>query len=837
MIKPRVKRTAASLDDDSPFQAWPAESEAGALEQWESSTSLEWFGAIGEAAPAAEEEINTKCTDSGAGIIGQTDRRQPVADTTALPHRWICQLYIRRKDPLGNPEETAATGVLVSPCHVLTAAHAIKEEKPNDRGGRVLWEADYIRVTPGRDGERAPFGTHAVTKAPRIAPGWRPRGDSGSEHHDYALLTLDKRIGNETFKAIGNRKLFYWGSAQCPEATAVSQDPTSLVRATGISAGYPNDRGGAKTMFSTSGQLGVTRAGQFMVFAADACQGQSGSPVWVVSGGKHQLVGLLVRVQAGSASVIPFTREVAKQLRAWMGSESDAFPAAEAEGFDVEAESIGDEASESALGESAFEEEGFEGTFEEETLEERASEESTSEENAFEAQTFEEEALEESASEDLSESFDSAEARPNDEWTTTSEFAGEEPGAEGQVPATAVTIGKLAFLTPIAKPLDPGIYNGPAEYRIAPTLQKCLMDAVAKLKIGAGSPIALVDLTKDPSAPDFAGWHHKAQTFPASIGKLIPMLAAFQLRSDLKGIRAAMPAAPLADVFAEARKRWLATQTPPSGAAVTPVSGALGRQGDLVTWNKKPITLPPKSSLPNLETIFGPAAAVEFASQWFQMRRAPACPECNEYVYLESIDKSGGDRKHKFHQRLKLMVSFSNNSAANSCLTDIGFPYIASVLLQTGLWDAARGGGLWGGAGYANLTWRGSPLGQGPLTVTVGALAALMVLIARNLAVDAGSSAAMRALLDKDAYPGGHTRSGFQDGLKAEAKRLGRSPATVFSKLGLLPGREYDCAIVERDEAGKKLRYVAVALNVPGTPLIEKLAVELDQCIRVNNGL
>jgi len=95
----------------------------------------------------------------------------------------------------------------------------------------------------------------------------------------------------------------------------------------------------------------------------------------------------------------------------------------------------------------------------------------------------------------------------------------------------------------------------------------------------------------------------------------------------------------------------------------------------------------------------------------------------------------------------------------------------------------------------------------------------------------------MRALLNKDGYPGTYTRSGFQGGLEKERVQSGRPRSTVFSKLGLLSGPEYDCAIIERDEGGKHLKYVAVAMNVPGTPKIHKLIVGLDQCIRANNGL
>jgi V8-like Glu-specific endopeptidase len=783
MIKTRSRGNSASaFDDDSPFRPWSPAPEAGEYEWPHSAEQPEWFGATADT-EMPELETDTKCTDSGVGIIG-TDDRQPVTNTVDVPFRWICQLWIRRQDSNGKVTDTGATGVLVSPRHVLTAAHAIKEDKRDDRNQWVTYEATQIRVSPGRDGDDRPLGTYDVKFPAQIAPGWTSRDPRGSEH-DYALLTLDTPAGDKTFKALGNQKLCYWGSAEYPQATAVRQDPNTLVRATGISAGYPNDRGGAVKLFTTSGQLGgVVSTRRFMNFAADACQGQSGSPVWIFAGGEYRLVGLLVRVQSGSALVIRITREFAKQLRDWMGSASEAFKQTESES---ESESESEE--EEQIGEGDVE---------------------------------------------------VGETSHEEERRVMSGPVEEQLDVEAQTPPPPVLLTRLAFLTTIAAPLDPGIYDGPVRYRATQPLQKCLEDAVKA--VGTGSaPVALVDLTKDPSAPDFAGWNHKAPTFPASMAKLIPMLAAFQLRSDLTAVRTALGGAPTAaEVFAEARKRWVATQTPPSGAPVVAVSGDLGRQGDLVTWKGKPVALPANSSLPKLETIFGTAAGFPFRSTPLRFPGTTACSaEADEFVHLERVERfaDGGDRQYGFLQRLKLMIGFSNNSAATSCIVDIGFPYIASVLIQTGLWDPARDGGLWLGQGYGGPAWRASLLGGGTVSATAGALAALLTLIARDLAVDPASSADMRALFKKDAYPGAYTRSGFKGGLDAELARLKRPRATVFSKLGLLSGPEYDCAIIERDEGTTHLKYVAVAMNVPGTAAIHKLIVALDQCIRTNNGL
>jgi V8-like Glu-specific endopeptidase len=810
--------SAGAFDEDSPFRSGSSTSKLGEIQRSDSTEQpewlgpseierLEWFEATADT-EAPQHETNTACTDSGVGIVGQDDR-QLVSNTLDVPFRWICQLWIRRQDSNGKVTDTGATGVLVSPRHVLTAAHAIKEEKQDDRNQWVSYEATQIRVAPARDGDDRPFGTYDVKLPAQVAPGWTSRKNTGSEH-DYALLTLDTAVGDKTFKSLGNQKLCYWGSAACaPQATAVTQDPNSLVRATGVTAGYPNDRGGGVKLFTASGQLGgVVKTRRFMNFAADACQGQSGSPVWVVSGNEYRLVGLMVRVQAGGALVIRVTPEFAKQMRDWTGNASDAFK-------EPAASSSRTPTRETAEWEPEEEEQGGEAERENE---------------AFDSG--------EVTSEDTSESFELGEILPREDRRVTARIVREQLDVEAEPPTTALTIGKLAFLTHIAAPLDPGIYDGAAKYRITNTLQQCLQDAVKNR--GSGSaPIALVDLTKDPSAPDFAGWNHKTQTYPASMAKLIPMLAAFQLRSDLKAIQSTLGGAAAADVFAEARKQWVATQSPPSGASVAAVSGDLGRQGDLATWKGKPIALPANSTLPNLEIIFGTGTGIPFKSIPLGFPGPTACADCDEFVQLERVERfeDGGDRKRGFVQRQKLMIGFSNNKAATSCIVDIGFPYIASVLIQTGLWDPMRGGGLWLGAGYGGPNWLANPVGGGTVTATAGALAALLTLIARDLAVDAASSAAMRALFKKGAYPGAYTRSGFRDGLNAELERLGRTPATVFSKLGLLTGPEYDCAIIERDEGGKHLKYVAVAMNVTSTAVMHKLIVALDQCIRTNNGL
>jgi hypothetical protein len=94
--------------------------------------------------------------------------------------------------------------------------------------------------------------------------------------------------------------------------------------------------------------------------------------------------------------------------------------------------------------------------------------------------------------------------------------------------------GKDVPLTPRA--MDPGIYDGPQNYKIAPRLQDCLKTVMA-MENGKFRHIkvALVDLTKNVMQPEFAAsFDHKEPVFAASVPKIAPMLAAYQLRHDLR---------------------------------------------------------------------------------------------------------------------------------------------------------------------------------------------------------------------------------------------------------------------------------------------------------------
>ena len=81
--------------------------------------------------------------------------------------------------------------------------------------------------------------------------------------------------------------------------------------------------------------------------------------------------------------------------------------------------------------------------------------------------------------------------------------------------------------------MNPGIYDGPVKYQVAAQLQKCL-NAVMNTKEFRHIKVALVDLTKSVSQPEFAGFFHTQQVTVANIPKIAAKLTAFPLRRDLR---------------------------------------------------------------------------------------------------------------------------------------------------------------------------------------------------------------------------------------------------------------------------------------------------------------
>ena len=236
-------------------------------------------------------------------------------DPTAIPYRWVCQLIITRRDSNGKTTMVVGTGVLVSPRHVLTAAHWIKWAEKDDRGQWVTYETTGIRVVPGRYDDDTPLGAAFAKMNMKVASRWNPKAPNLQD--DYALSSSTPRWATRRPRRLRGKKLCYWGSRDCPGAVvrAVGSGELDQLQGNGgITAGYDKDRFNMRQYASRGGMTHVN-PGPTMRMAAHPWDG--GSPVWINVGGEHQLIGLMLT----SNVVLRFTRPLCDELRAWVGSQ------------------------------------------------------------------------------------------------------------------------------------------------------------------------------------------------------------------------------------------------------------------------------------------------------------------------------------------------------------------------------------------------------------------------------------------------------------------------------------------------------------------------------------
>ena len=194
-----------------------------------------------------------------ADIYGVDDRRI-VSSTRSYPFAAVGSLEIEWSDG----GVSSCSGALISPTHVLTAGHCVYDEEFDGY-------ADFATFTPGQDGRFAPYGA-ADSKRMRVHPVY---AKSQSYNHDYALITLDEPIGNETD---------FFGYA--------SYAPTFYTSTRMVTAGYPGDRSGGTRMYVQSGKPKRVTAHEVLT-KFDTGRGQSGSPLYVLDEGTYYVVGVL----------------------------------------------------------------------------------------------------------------------------------------------------------------------------------------------------------------------------------------------------------------------------------------------------------------------------------------------------------------------------------------------------------------------------------------------------------------------------------------------------------------------------------------------------------------
>ena len=171
-------------------------------------------------APPVAAEI-TGSGDRRAFEILPPDKRRYWNGTLVVPYRWICSIEVYRSNPQWGAHGQArwllhgkGTGVLIGSDCVLTAAHNLwREESGGPR------RVDRVVVIPARDGTNKPLGSVEAADW-RTPAGWDPARQQ--RRWDFAVVRLKDAIGNQSFKALGDRQLGWWGSPSLGGGTSLT---------------------------------------------------------------------------------------------------------------------------------------------------------------------------------------------------------------------------------------------------------------------------------------------------------------------------------------------------------------------------------------------------------------------------------------------------------------------------------------------------------------------------------------------------------------------------------------------------------------------------------------
>lgn len=270
--------------------------------------------------------------------------------------------------------------------------------------------------------------------------------------------------------------------------------------------------------------------------------------------------------------------------------------------------------------------------------------------------------------------------------------------------------------------------------------------------------IGLVDLSGTKlTRPDFSGWGSTVAMYGASVPKILALHAAFQLRSDLRSL-----------------------------AATKGISaGRVLESAAISQWKIRGF----RSGFPDLVWLF-------------DIR--------NQSGNLGALDFSVKARK--------VFQGIMHNAEAGELIIRVGFPYMASVTWQAGLFHPRRGG-LWLTSSYGKGQWGNNPIkGVQSANVTALSAATYFTLLAQGRLVDDASSNEMKTWLR-----GGCITKNFPQGL-----------GLVASKCGVWSDYWHDCALIVRGG----IRYVVVVLSrtKPSEfPKYTQLIRELDNLIVRNN--
>ena len=720
-------------------------------------------------------------TNEETGIIGPDDRLR-VSDTTAIPFRWVCSVSVQRLVRKSTHDEKtglapAGSGVLISPQHVLTAAHLLHDAEKNGDGSiAVEYEPLLVHVTPARDGDSKPFG-EIEAKSWIIHPKWDPKVPQA--RYDYALITLDTQIGDQKFRSLKDQPLFFWGSDKGGGGTLIDNLPSALSKGLIgmriMTAGYPQSK--QREMWCAAGEFSTGSAqvdaqliqhGQvenwvttnpLFKITADATRGQSGSPVWGTDNGQRYLIGVIEAAGETYNTVIAVNPDVVSQIQKWMGS--DGSPSKSHEALD-----------------------------EAEVALPREEESQPSKRIRYARQAW----------------HDRWQAEPMPEWDVP------------PLPAKPVVVDPFPSTLPLTLDRSNATMN-------------TMMAAVAADPALSTLCAALVDLTGNPANPLYAGFNDQDMVFVGSLQKISAAYAAFELRARVRAQVAAAIAGGLSTTTSGWEKsvmRTLETAWQPKLTAAFPglpkgfpSIGAIFTfsSAGVVDFAAAPLTDSQIEDVGEFGRIdlskpghwsagnFGDA--MRSMLRWSNDASASFCIRPLSFPFINGVLAGAGFFDSAHQAGLWLSADYEShdwipNPSGNPQANRAGRQLSAH-------WQKTQG------------------RKSSNVTATAFQVARLLTLLANDkLLSDPAANQEMRNPMTRP--PPGGTVSFIADALHSD----GRSITSIASKIGIGDDNSgHDCAIVERTVAGKTLRYGVVGLGdmTPTNAGLNRLFPLLDDII------
>jgi hypothetical protein len=345
--------------------------------------------------------------------------------------------------------------------------------------------------------------------------------------------------------------------------------------------------------------------------------------------------------------------------------------------------------------------------------------------------------------------------------------------------------------------------------------------------------MALVDLT-NPTAPSYAGVNDQAEIEIASVGKICAMYAAYQLREDCrflaKSLSTSDPAAASQTVLNSSLAKWSDAGNPPYIQAIAQSPPNLDNifdftHGDDDSWNVD-FKLTPSITTTADPNPTDPTVIASIKSALDSLDEAAK--------HARSQASRNALAQVSFLEWLRLMIGFSNNTAAGFCIRNLGFPYIDALMQQTGLVNPTAATGLRLAYDYDYMApedaWPGQALKKIHHAGNAQMLAKFFTLLEQGSLVSAAACIEMNGLLDRTLWRGVRSFLG-EDG--ENSIPLGGANK-VCTKIGINTDQTtiHDAGWIVHDA----LNYVAVVLNVTnmvstGNSILDA-RVKLEGCLQ-----